>query len=598
MLNAIPANAFERLMRDAQSRLAAGRPHDAAALFDQARALHPDSVEALSGLSLALLHAQRAADAVRVTEQVVALRPASAGAHANLGLALIAAGQSARAIESLLTATRLAPQWAIGFLNLGLAQLQLGRHSEAVLSLRQAAAIDPASTQTRENLVLALLGGGLPREAVAAARQAVADIPASAALHGGLLLTLHNDPAISAAQLFAEHLAWSDRHAAGVPPMPAAQVDRSPERVLRVGYVSADFRRHSVAEFFEPLLAAHDRTRVEPFCYSATPYADAMTARLRHLAGPERWRDITALSDAQAAVQVRADRIDILVDLAGHTAGNRLLLFAAQPAPVQATWLGYPDTTGVKAIAYRLTDHLADPQGAEAFSTECLWRIGPPFLCYQPPPDAAPLSELPALRTGRITFGCFGAAAKINDPLLALWTDLLHSIPGSRLLLKNSSMTDSPARERVMRFFSDRGIDAARLDLRRRSASYATHFAHYADIDIALDTFPYHGVTTTCEALWMGVPVVTCTGQTHHARVGRSLLESVGLAGLAGESFADYGQIAQRLAGDVPQLAALRRDLRGRMAASPLLDAPHFAGRIEAAYRGMWSRFIGHHPEP
>jgi predicted O-linked N-acetylglucosamine transferase (SPINDLY family) len=344
-----------------------------------------------------------------------------------------------------------------------------------------------------------------------------------------------------------------------------------------------------VSYFFEPVLAAHDAAAFEVFCYSDAPVADAVTQRLRAQAG--QWRDIAGLSDERVAALIRADRIDLLVDLAGHTARNRLLVFARRPAPVQATWLGYPNTTGLAAIDFRVTDAVSDPPGqTEAWHTEELVRLAGPFSCYAPPAESPPVSPLPALAAGHVTFGCLNNLAKLTPPTVALWAQLLGAVAGSRLLLKASGLADAETAARLRQEFAGQGIDPARLDLRGAGQSVARHLGVYHQVDVALDPFPYNGTTTTCEALWMGVPVVTLAGDAHVSRVGASLLTHLDLTACIAESPAAYVDRARGLAGDLARLAVLRAGLRERLRASPLCDGPGFTRQLEDAFRAMWRR--------
>jgi predicted O-linked N-acetylglucosamine transferase (SPINDLY family) len=315
-----------------------------------------------------------------------------------------------------------------------------------------------------------------------------------------------------------------------------------------------------------------------------------MTRRLRQLS--DEWHDIFGRDDAEVAAMIRAHGTDILVDLAGHTGGGRPLLFARRPAPVQVTWLGYPNTTGLAAMDYRLSDADADPEGeAEPRHTEKLVRLAHGFLCYGPSPDSPEPSEPPAARTGRVTFGCFNNLAKVAPEMLAWWAQLLAAAPGARLVMKAHGLASENARRRLRERFSALGVEDGRLELLGPEESHARHLARYGEVDVALDTYPYHGTTTTCEALWMGVPVVTLAGRNHVSRVGLSILKRVGLPELVAGTPEEYVHKALELAGDAARLRELRAGLRARMRASPLLDAPGFTRELEAAYRDMWRRW-------
>jgi predicted O-linked N-acetylglucosamine transferase (SPINDLY family) len=318
---------------------------------------------------------------------------------------------------------------------------------------------------------------------------------------------------------------------------------------------------------------------------------DDVTDRLRGKC--DLWRDITALTDDQAAEMIRRDEIDILVDLAGHTVRNRLTLFGRKPAPVQVTYLGFPNTTGVRAIDYRMTDALADPVGqTERFHVEKLIRLPPPFLCYRPPDAAPPVADPPAARNGYVTFGSFNRASKAGPETIELWSRVLSAVAGSKLIMKSRGLGDVGSRDRLLRGFTAHGITPERIQLIEASQGLTDHLALYGRIDIALDTFPYHGTTTTCEAMWMGVPTVSLVGQVHHSRVGLSLLTSVGLPWSAVEGVDAYVALAGKLAGDLPALVGLRTDMRQRMAGSPLCDAARLTRAIEVEYRQMIKAWI------
>jgi protein O-GlcNAc transferase len=380
------------------------------------------------------------------------------------------------------------------------------------------------------------------------------------------------------------------------PPPPPPPHDNAPlpDRRLRVGYVSADLGRHPVGYFLAPVLAAHDRAGFAIHCYSARTAEDDITARCK--AASESWQIVAGLDDAALAERIRADGIDILVDLAGHTGDNRLRCFALKPAPVQVTWLGYPGTTGLREIDYRLTDAIVDPVGAaDALSSEILVRLPNGFLCYTPPAGFDPAAP-PASTAGGITFGSFNNLAKFDAEAAALWARILHRVPGSRLLLKSLQTADPPSWRRYLALFAAHGIAADRVVALPWLPSAADNLAAYGQLDIALDPFPYNGTTTSCDALWMGVPVVTLAGNRHAGRVGASIVRRLGMAELIAATPDDYVEIAVRLAADPGRLAALRGELRERFRASPLHDSRGLARDIEAAYRTMWQRWCAARP--
>ncbi len=314
-----------------------------------------------------------------------------------------------------------------------------------------------------------------------------------------------------------------------------------------------------------------------------------MTRELQRIT--DGWCSTVGKTDLEIARTIRADAIDVLVDLAGHTGSNRLRVFGCRPAPVQVTYLGYPDTTGLRSMDYRLTDAWADPPGGESYHTEELVRLPGGFLCYSPAPGSPPVSEPPFLASGDITFGSFNNLAKLSPELLETWAAILKEVPGSRLLLKSKGFLGPGVRERYRRMLAVHGVDPARLELIPWSLTLEHHLMAYSRVDIALDTFPYNGATTSCEALWMGVPVITLRGQSHAGRVGTSLLQSLGMPELIAGNGAQYVTLATGLVRDRERLAGLRRGLRKRMAGSALCDARRLCREVEAAFRAMWRRW-------
>lgn len=392
--------------------------------------------------------------------------------------------------------------------------------------------------------------------------------------------------------IFELHVRFGETMSAMVPAQYAGRHRNAPDplRPLRVGYVSRNFLRHSVAFFAEPVLACHERARHRVYCYYTHTVIDETTRRIAEIA--DVWRHVSEEDDEALAKRIHDDRIDVLVDLGGHTKQNRLGVFARQPAPVQITWLGYPDTTGVSGIRYRITDAIADPPPlADERHTERLLRLPPPFLCYRPAADSPPVTLRDA--GGPVVFGCFNMLAKVNTKAVDLWSRIMREISGSRMILKSAALSHEQTTERVLRAFEARGIGRERIELRRWADERAQHLATYGEVDIALDTFPYNGTTTTCEALWMGVPVITLLGELHMARVGASLLDSLGLHELVAASADDYVAAAVSLARDGVRRNALRSGMRSRMEASRLLDAVGYTRGLEAQLRQAWADWCG-----
>ena len=360
------------------------------------------------------------------------------------------------------------------------------------------------------------------------------------------------------------------------------------QRPLRIGYISSDFRHHAVSHFIEPVLAAHDKNKFQLFAYYHHTVVDDMTKRIQsHVS---HWRSLVGKSDTDIAAMIRADGIDILIDLAGHTATNRLPMFARKPAPLQVTWLGYPNTTGLSTMDYRITDAFADPPGmTDAFHTEKLHRMPETFSCYSAPNDAPTVAPLQAKRTGRVTFGSFNNFAKITAEVITVWSNILKRIPTATLFLKYKDLESVPMTQYIHHQFMTRGVLVSQLRIQGDDASHVEHMARYNNIDIALDPFPYNGTTTTLDALWMGVPVITLAGASHVGRVGVSQMSNLGLQELIAKNQDDYVNIAVELAGNIEKLSALRAGMRERMLASPLMNVERFTRNLEQGYEQMWA---------
>jgi len=409
--------------------------------------------------------------------------------------------------------------------------------------------------------------------------------PDSIDTHSSLLFLLSRSDLLPPQQIAAEFRRWGELHADHLSAGARLHVNsREPERMLRVGYVSADFRRHAMAYFVEPFLARHDQRAVRAYCYSNCVRPDDVTQHLRGLA--HQWRDIAALPDDAAAQLIREDGIDILIDLCGHTGGNRLLLFAQKPAPIQMTWLGYLGGTGMAAMDYRISDGYVDPEGeADAHYRERLLRLPHSKWCYLPPAAMPACNALPALGRGHVTFGSFCSFPRISNETMHAWALLLQRLPGARLRVVTAPGGESL--DRMLEIFDAAGVHADRLDLIGR-LPLDEYLRQYLEVDIALDPFPMNGGTSTCEALWLGVPVVSRSGGSAASRSGVSLLTNAGLPHLIARSWEGYVDVALGLAADLPALAQLRATLRERLRASPLLDAAVFTRDLEHLYRGAW----------
>lgn len=536
----------------------------------------------LLATALAALGRQDAARAVLA--DVVGRQDATADTIATLGMIEYRAGKLDAAAALLERAVGLEHRDAELRNNLGIVLRAMGRVTEAGRRFSEALEWFYRARDARLNEAATVLDRADPEGAAARTRTAAAVHADDPVVASAVLLAEQYLPTIDRVILFGHHRQWQSRFAPAGAIRPAI-VEPDPERPLRIGYVSPDFRRHSVPFFIAPVLSAHDRAAMTVVGYASVASPDAVTGRLRGLC--DEWVDAAGMDDPALAARIAEDRIDILIDLAGHTPGHRLGALALRPAPLQMTWIGYPDTTGLDAVDYRITDAICDPDDAAAFHSEALLRPAACFLCYAPPDDAPPVRS----RDGDpVVFGCFSNFAKVNVAMIGHWAALLHRVPDARLVLKSRPLADASLRGWLAQRFAAHGIDPNRVECRPQAPGLVEHLSQYGDIDIALDTFPYAGTTTTCEALWMGVPMVTLKGARHASRVGASLLATVGLEGLVAADAESYIAIAAALADDAPRRVALRRDLRDRMAGAPLTDAAGFTRQLETAYRDAWRR--------
>jgi predicted O-linked N-acetylglucosamine transferase (SPINDLY family) len=482
----------------------------------------------------------------------------------------------------------LKPGFAEAHYNLGNALKENNLLGEAAACFRRALELNPDYAVAHNNLGSTLREAGDVAAAIACFAEAERLLPRSVVACSNRLLAMHYDPRSTPELILAAHRDFDRRF--GTPALPPGPHDNQPdaERRIRVGYVSADLRAHPVGYFLLPVLPAHDRRRVEVVCYADSRTADALTQRLR--TASDVWRVTAGLGHDDLARQVRDDRIDILVDLAGHTAKNRLPMFAQRPAPVQVTWAGYVGTTGMAAIDYLLSDERETPAGTDDRHVETVVRMPDGYVCYAPPDDAPAVAPLPAGRRGAVTFGCYNNLAKVGAGVLALWARILAALPDARLVLKTHALGDPDTAERYRGLAAAAGIAPQRL-LLQGASPHRELLAAYGAIDLALDPFPYSGGLTTLESLWMGVPVVTLGGDSFAARHSLSHLTTAGWPELIAGGADDYVDIAVGLARDLPRLARLRAELRPRLAASPLCDGPRFTRHLEAAYRDMWRRW-------
>jgi protein O-GlcNAc transferase len=599
-----------------------GQLYDAISACRRALAIKPDYAEAHHNLAAVLASQSRFGEAIVACRRALQLRPDYVEAHNYLGLALVGQGQFEEAISACRRALQLRPDYLEALNNLGAALTGRRQLDEAIASYRHALRIKPDDPGVLGNLgnalrdqgeldeaigayrhalrikpddagILCCLGNALRDqgeldETIALYRRALQITPDSVSTHSNLVCTLHFQTGHDERTISEEHQRWNQRFSDPLKRTIQPHTnDCSVNRRLRVGYVSPDFREHPVGRYALPLFERHDQRRFEILCYSEVAQPDWITERLRGLAAG--WRDTFGVPDARLAEMIREDGVDILVDLAMHTAGNRLAVFARQPAPVQVTWLAYPGSTGLRSIDYRLTDAHMDPPGEKpAWSAEEPVRLPDCWCCYDAAGESPEINASPALSAGSVTFGSLNNLAKAPERVLALWARILDAVEGSRLVML---CPKGRTRERIRAFFGAQGIAAHRVEL-VGSLPRWEYLTLYHRIDLALDPFPCNGMTTTCDALWMGAPVLTLPGEMPASRAGLSLLSSIGLGDLAAKSEEDYLRMATELAADLPRLADLRATMRARMRDSPLMDAPRFARNVEAAYRSMWERWL------
>jgi predicted O-linked N-acetylglucosamine transferase (SPINDLY family) len=575
---------LERALQDARS----GRLAEAIASVRTVLRVQPRNADALQMLGLFLTQDGQQQQAVIQLERAVAIAPQVAGYRNNLGNALMAAARNHDAAAQFRAAIELDPSYARAHLGLALASMALRDSDGAHAACMAGLAVRPDWPEMAIAAGSALEAGDRMDEAVEFLRGQVARHPGHRGLRTRYLFAL-NYPSISADEVAAAHRAHRDL-VAHVPQERAGR-DPDPARPLRIGILSSDLRTHSVGFFAEPVF----RTKPEGdeiTCFATDPRApgDAMTRRF--MDASDGWVECALMDDAALDRAIRERGIDVLVELSGHSNGGQLAALDRKPAPVIVTAIGYPNTTGHPAVDVRIVDSTTDPPGSEAACTERLARIDPCFLCYRPPADA-PDPVLPAA-DAPITFGSFNLASKVGPATLALWAGAMHAVPGSRLLLKSLSMGDASTRSRLLARLAAAGIEGARVDVVPFTKTIEEHLALYGRVHVALDTTPYNGTTTTCEALWMGVPVVTLVGDRHAARVGASLLGAAGLPELVAQDAASFVRIASGLAGDRARLESLRRGLRAGLRRSALMDEAAYGARFHGALRRAWADWCGH----
>jgi tetratricopeptide (TPR) repeat protein len=569
------------------ARHALGQGRAALDALRRAVAYRPDNQASYHHIALILFRAGDLGESLTVLRRQARLAPGALDSSLIrlLAIALRDAGRTDEAIPLVTLAVAHQPEdvdlrHCLGMLHSG--RQEIGT-AEAIF--RTALQYGPADPFVLNSYGVLLNGIG---ESLAGAKLLDRSLllqPGNAEIHSNLLLTRQYDRGRNAADLKRSHIDWYRRHGASNQPLAGAPDDPDPERRLRIGYVSADFGQHPVGFFLIGVILRHDRSRFEIHCYSSRRHADAMTGRFRQSA--DHWHDIASTDGRALAERIRTDGIDILVDLSGHTANNRLQAFTHKPAPVQATWAGYVGTTGIPTIDYLISDPRQTPDGVDSGYVERIVRLPDCYVCYEPPPYAPPVGPLPALRNGYVTYGCFNNLAKIDEASVALWSTLLRGRGDRRLLLHTFALDVPQVRDRITARFDAHGVTPDQLILHPASP-HPSLLDSYNTVDIALDPLAYSGGLTTLEALWMGVPVITLPGDRFCTRHSLAHLTAASLPGLVAEDAAGYLARAEGLAADLERLADLRSRLRDRMAASPLCDAEGFTQTLESAFRQMW----------
>jgi predicted O-linked N-acetylglucosamine transferase (SPINDLY family) len=571
---------FEAALRHHQS----GRLSEAEQLYRQILQIDSGHADALQLLGVLAHQVGRNDIAVELIGSAIKINGTEAIYHSNLGVAFWSLGQFDEAIVVCCRALLLKPDYADAWNNLGNGLKEVGYNNSAIIAYNAALRINPTLANAYTNLGNVQKDLARHEEAVASYRAAVRCSPEVADVHSNLLMGLSYLNGVGEQTIYEAARDFAARLESNLPDTVFSNKP-DPERRLRIGYVSGDFCQHPVGYFLSGVLANHDKAQVEIFCYSNNPKEDGLTAQLRSIV--DHWRSVVGMSDQDAANLITADQIDVLIDLAGHTAMNRLSMFALKPAPVQVTWIGCPGTSGLKAMDYILGDRHVAPAPSAPYFTEKLWHLPNSYLCFSPPNLECPVGIPPSAKSGPITFGSFNNNAKNSAFTIELWVRILKSLPESRLFLRSKTFGSEIGRQNMIARFEDRGIVRERLILEGWSQGRGEMLGAYNRIDVALDPTPYGGATTTADALWMGVPVVTLRGETWVGRMSTSVLSTIGLPDLVASSADEYVEIATRLAGDSRRLIDLRSSLRLRVE-QDLCDGITFTRDVEHAFRGMW----------
>ncbi len=563
-----------------------GKKREAKAAFEKALELDPNNLEALLGLGRLLTELGDYDTCRELFQKAIDLKPDYYAAYASMGISYYKSS-ARKSVEWFDKALEINPEADDVYSLKGYALNILGDTEEAEKAMRRAIELKEDSADYHQNIGNVLVVESKVMEALEHCRRSVELNPNSHLAFSNLLLYMHYIPQSTREDIWKLHQTYSNLFEPKNIELRPYLTEIRKDRKIRIGIVSSDLRKHSVAYFIEPLLSHADKENYDYYCYANVKVPDSFSKRIADMS--TKWQSILQLSDVEAAELIRHDKIDILVDLGGHTADNRLKIFCLKPAPIQVSWLGYPDTTGLRAMDYRIADEYTEPEGSERYSSEQIIKLPGGFHCYSAFGDSPDLVPPPSVKNGHITFGSFNNFAKCSAETIFLWSEILKNVPGSKLVLKALSLGDKYVQEYAYSRFESFGIERERITMMPRTMGMKEHFACYNEIDIALDTYPYNGTTTTCEAMWMGVPVVTFYGPNHASRVGLSLLSHVGLPQLAASTPEEYVGKAVALAHEEKIRDDLRRNMRVRLIKSPILNAEHFSRKFEAAMHAVWN---------
>lgn len=604
-----------------------GETEQAVASFQRAIRISPNYAEAYNNLAIALMKLDRLEDARSMFESALKAKPNFAEAACNLGFVNYSLGFIDLAVEKCRESILIDPDFANSYIHLGNALIKQGNTAEAIKSYKRAIELKPDSAEAYSNLAAALRLQGLLdesertvkealrldpelvhaystldlvyflqgriKDSIEMSRKVLQIDPDNVVAHDNLLMGMPYDPDYTSDELFSVAREWGAQHELGQELLLPVDKNTNPGRKLRIGYISADFKIHPVGFFIEQVLKYHDKNQFEIFCYSNHAVTDDLTERLRRYS--DHWSDVLYRSDEGLAHDINRDGIDILVDLSGHTSGNRLLSLAYKPAPIQATWIGYHATTGLPAMDYIIADRFLIPAPEEQYYTERVVRLPNAYLCFSPPDNQLEPGYPPASVSGKITFGCFNNPAKLMDQVIACWSRLLKVLPEAQLFLKYKAFADDGVRRRYQALFAHQGIDIGRIRFAGASPRHE-YLAAYQEVDIALDPFPFNGCTTTLESLWMGVPVVTLRGDRYVGHMGETILSNLGLEEYVADNEDTYIAQAVHLATSSSTLEEFRKNLRTRLLQSPLCDGPGFTRSLEDVYKKLWAEWCQRQP--